>query len=116
MEIKMPRGDIREVRFQVTDDQGNPSRVNFSEIYFTVKKSFNAQDYLFQKRLSDGDIVQLGDGDYQFTIKARDTNELQITSYVFDIEVIYGTQIKQTFVGKLTLTNEVTFVTNEGGL
>lgn len=113
MDIKMPRGDIRTVHFTVTDDSGNDTSILFTEIYATFKKSYSSQQYLFQKKLSDGSIIMLDEGDYQFVIRPEDTDNLPFGTYVFDIELVYQDQIKQTFVGELKLTNEVTFASNE---
>lgn len=113
MTIEMPRGDIRAVRFNVTDSEGNPSDIQFDEIYFTVKASYQYNDYLFQKRLTDSTIEPSDDGGYQFTIEPEDTNDLRVGTYVFDIELVQGNTIKQTSVGTLVLTNEVTFAANE---
>lgn len=110
----MPRGDIRTVHFTVADETGNNTNILFTEIYVTFKKSYSCAEYLFQKRLSDDTITMLQEGDYQFTIFPEDTDGLPFGKYVFDIELIYLNQIKQTFVGELTLTNEVTCAINEG--
>lgn len=114
MEIVMPRGDIRRVNFSVKDQSGSPVDIVFDEIYITFKKDFLMRDFIFQKRLTDGTVMETEPGEYEFTILPEDTNDLRVTSYVFDIELISGAEIKQTFVGKLTLTNEVTFAANEG--
>lgn len=113
MKISMPRGDIRQVSFVVTGDPEIVSSITFDEIYFTVKKSFRNAEFLFQKKLSDGSIEKIGDCSYMFTIESSDTDNLSIGSYVFDIELISGSDIKQTSVGTLELTNEVTFASNE---
>lgn len=113
MRITMPRGDIRPVRFVVYNASGEISDVNFDEIYFTVKKSFNNEDFLIQKRLSNGTIEADADRGYVFTIEPEDTNMLKVGRYVFDIELVSGTDIKQTIVGELELTNEVTYASNE---
>ena len=113
MNISMPRGDIRHIKFSITTVSGdNPP--NFNEIYFTVKKGFNNADALFQKKLSNGGIIKGDDGCYHFTIVPEDTNDLKYGDYVFDIELCYQDQIKQTTVGTLRITNEVTFAGNEG--
>lgn len=114
MTITMPRGDIRPVNFFIYDANDALVDIAFDEIYFSVKKSYLDKTPLFQKRLSDGGISSLGNGEYRFLIEAADTDNLRIGKYVFDIEVVKGTEIKQTSVGDLNLTNEVTFVTNEG--
>lgn len=110
MEIIMPRGDLRPVRFTVTDGETAPE---LTQIYATFKKSFSYPNFLFQKKLSDGSIEALGDGSYQFTIEPEDTNGLTYGAYAFDIELV-GDGIKQTFTGTLTLTNEATHAGNEG--
>ena len=114
LEITMPRGDLRPVRFTVTEAEGTLCEAEFTEIYVTVKKSMRHAEYLFQKRLSDGTVARLGPGEYQFTIQPEDTDGLAVTAYDFDIELICGRQLKQTFVGRLTLTGEVTYAENEG--
>lgn len=114
MYISMPRGDIRDVQFTVYDNTGQaPSDIPFDEIYATFKTSTNTNEYLFQKKLSDGTISDEGSGAYQFRIESADTDGLKIGKYAFDIELVYGNVIKQTTVGVFELTPEVTFVTNE---
>lgn len=109
----MPRGDIRPVKFTVTNPNGNQSDIMFDEIYFTVKRSFNDKNFVFQKRLSDGSIFISESEGYEFIIQPNDTDNLSVGRYVFDIELIFGDEIKQTTVGEFILTNEVTFASNE---
>ena len=110
----MPRGDIREVQFTVYNNTGQePSDIQFDEIYVTFKTSTNATEYLFQKKLTDGTITEEDVGVYQFRIESADTDGLKIGKYAFDIELVYGQDIKQTTVGVLDITPEVTFVVNE---
>lgn len=114
MQIQMPRGDLRSVRLTVsTSAKGRRYEGDFDEIYFTVKESFSSKNYLFQKRLSRGEIAKLEDGSYTFTIQPSDTDSLAIKAYVFDIELVRNNTIKQTTVGDLVLTSEVTFAENE---
>ena len=113
VKIVMPRGDIRVVRFTVNNNDGSVSDIDFTEIFVTFKSTFRNDKTIFQKRLSDGTVVKMGDGDYQFTIRAEDTDNLDFRSYAFDIELIYGKTIKQTFTGTLTLTDEATYAANE---
>ena len=114
MLICMPRGDIRDVQFSVYDNTGQIiSDIPFDEIYVTFKTSTNAQNYLFQKKLSNGTVYELEPGTYQFRIEAADTDDLKIGRYAFDIELVYGEDIKQTTVGVLEITPEVTFAANE---
>lgn len=109
--IEMPRGDIRKVRFNITSK--GSSFIDCDEIYFTVKSSTTSNKIIFQKTLSGGDIVLGDDNYYHFTIRDTDTNDLSYGTYRFDIEIV-GIDIKQTTVGILRLTDEVTFAADEG--
>ena len=113
MEIIMPRGDLRQIMFSAQGDDLETSISDFDEIYFTVKHTFTDRMYLFQKKLSTGGIRLTENGNYQFTIQPKDTDKLPFGDYVFDIEVVRGSDIKQTFVGHLKLTEEVTYSENE---
>lgn len=120
MRISMPRGDLRLVRFLVNERNGTGTDVDFTEIYFTVKRSANDRLYEFQKKLSTGGIVKLGPGDYQLRIDPKDTNKMVINSlrfpnYIFDIQLVYkgSFNIQETFVGTFVLTQEVTYAENE---
>lgn len=120
MRIAMPRGDIRLVRFRVNNRRGKPAEVDFTEIYFTVKRSAKDQAFIFQKKLSAGGIIKLGDGDYQLKIEPEDTNNMVVNDvlfphYDFDIQVQYEDSVKETFTGIFVLNPEVTHTENEGG-
>jgi hypothetical protein len=112
LSITMPRGDLRKVKFCAR--QGESLTTDLTEVYFTVKNTTRASSVLFQKRLSTGDIVLGEDNYYHFSINPEDTDELDYGAYKFDIEIIKDDEIKQTKVGVLTLTDEVTFASNEG--
>lgn len=114
MKITMPRGDLRHIRFSVENPDGTDCDVEFDEIYVTFKKKFNDAAYLFQKTLTGETIQRFSDGTYQFSILPTDTDGLKVGDYVFDIELMYRDQIKQTTVGSLALTDEVTYAQNEG--
>lgn len=111
LQISLPRGDIRNIRFKVSN--GETAYTDFTEIYFTVKSATTNRNVLFQKKLSDGSITLDGEGYYNLTIESGDTEELDYKKYVFDIEVVKGDVIKQTTLGELDVTPEVTFAVNE---
>lgn len=120
MRISMPRGDYRLVRFLVNERNGTAADVDFTEIYFTVKRSADDRLYEFQKRLSTGGIIKNGPGDYQIRILPQDTqkmivNTTRFPSYAFDIQLDYkgSFTIKETFPGDFVLTKEVTYPENE---
>ena len=123
MRISMPRGDLRLIRFLVNDRNGTATDVDFSEIYFTVKRSANDRLFEFQKRLTKGGIQKLALGDYQLRIEPKDTakmlvNNTRFQNYVFDFNVKYEHDghlfVDETFTGTFVLTPEVTYAENEG--
>lgn len=113
MTIRMPRGDIRLVHFTINNPDGTCSDIDFTEIYFTVKRSFTDRNFLFQKRLSTGGIIKVNTGDYQVKIESDDTSDLSFGQYKFDIQFVFEDQLKETFVGNFELTAEVTSKENE---
>ena len=108
--ITMPRGDMRSVSFSVAME-GSPT-VDFDEIYFTVKKNTKTDDIIFQKKLSDNTII-LDNNKFIFTIEPEDTDGQKYGTYACDIELVKTGAIKQTSIGELILTEEVTFASNE---
>lgn len=116
LHITMPRGDLRSFKLAVKESaSGAITEKTFDDIYFTVKVIYLAEPYKIQKRLSAGTIVKDEEGYYHFTIQPEDTNDLQFGDYDFDIELVKEGAIKQTTIGKLTLSPEVTYESNEVG-
>lgn len=113
MTITMPRGDIRDVRFTVFDPDGEISGIDFDEIFFTVKKHAGDATVLVQKTLNGAGISKIETGVYQLRIQAEDTDDLKVGAYAFDIELCFENSVKQTTVGTLELTPEVTHAGDE---
>lgn len=117
MRISMPRGDIRIIPFTITSPDGEISDIDFTEIYFTVKRKYSDSEYCFQKRLSSGGIVKNDVGYYQIKIMPEDTEGMTINKsgefYDFDIQLVYRDEIKETTCGEFVLTKEVTHKNNE---
>lgn len=114
LQITMPRGDLRKFKIAVKESAtGEITEKTFDDIYFTVKIIYLAEPYKIQKRLSAGTIVKDEAGYYHFSILPEDTNDLQFGDYDFDIELVKEGTIKQTTIGKLTLSPEVTYEINE---
>lgn len=111
LSIRMPRGDIRKVKFCVRS--GETLKTDLTQIFFTVKNTTRQKNIIFQKTLTDGDIVLESDNYFHFTIDPEDTDPLDYGTYKFDIEII-GDEIKQTTIGTLDITDEVTFASDEG--
>jgi len=112
-EFEFPRGDNCPFTFVLTDDDKQAiDDMTSTNIYFTVKTSPNESNYLFQKTLNGGTITQDGN-QYTLMIDPTDTDSLDYGSYWYDVSLV-GTDFKTTIlIGRMTLTNEVTFASNE---
>lgn len=106
--ITMPRGDIRNIHFTVCDANDTEVSKEFTQITFTVKANTSSRKIIIQKKLTDGTITKSGNV-YSFSIMPEDTDDIDYGTYYYDIELIKGDKIHQTFVGKLIITEEVTF-------
>lgn len=114
MTISMPRGDYRPIKFKIKNRDSTDFDIDVDEIYITFKSNYVTKEILFQKRLSNKDIVKKEDGFYHFGILPEDTESLRYDEYYFDIEIYNKNPlIKQTTLGKLIITQEVTHVENE---
>lgn len=113
MKIEFPRGDSYEKGFILKDKKTKQPIVDvFDEVYFTVKKTLYMDKYCFQKRMTDGGIVNDGNGHYTLFILPSDTDGMSFGDYICDVEFVKG-DCKKTFVGTLTLTTEVTYAGDE---
>lgn len=113
LEISMPRGDLYPVYFSVVDLLDRSVNIEFDDIYFTLKDWYRNQEAIFQKRLSTGEIVDEGHGHFHFMILPEDTENLSFGIYTFDIELVKVGSIKDTTTGRLELTEESTWRSNE---
>jgi hypothetical protein len=109
--IEMARGDSLEKGF-VLMIGGEPSTDVFDDVFFTVKKYHTDHDFILQKRMSTGSIIDDTNGHYTLFIEPEDTNELQFGEYDADIE-FKREGYKRTFYGKFKLAKEVTHYYNE---
>lgn len=109
--ISQIRGDTKGYKFQRIDSNGSVIMTPPDKLYFTVKKTYESQEMLIQKRLPDFEIDS--QGFYHFVILPTETNDLQYGKYVFDIEVIVE-GVKTTVArGDFILESEVTFADDE---
>lgn len=107
----MVRGDSKAYKFQRKDREGNILTDTPSTLFFTVKTSFNTQDFVLQKTLENMYITQ--DGYWHFVLNPEDTENLPYGKYCWDIQVVQD-GFKTTIArGHLELTKESTWEMNE---
>lgn len=89
-----------------------------TEIYFTVKETYNDKIAVIQKTLTTGGIVYLEDTEdgqkYNVLINATDTDKMKVdTEYVYDMQIVSGTTKITVLKGTITLEADVTKTINE---
>lgn len=109
--MKFTRGDTQPLKFQRIDADGHVIMTVPDEMFFTVKLNYNTKDFVIQKTLSD---MTLGsDGYWHFVINPEDTQELDVTTYVYDIEVTTSGIVFTISKGTLELLSEATWSCNK---
>ena len=109
--MNIVRGDTGAFKFQRLNASGEPITSTPDALFFTVKKSYSFNAYVFQKSLSD---MRLGEDDFwHFTIEPSDTALLDYGTYVYDIEVTTGDYVQTIAKGKLAIEEESTWVSNK---
>lgn len=114
--ITLTRGDTGKFKINLIDTEENQIVLGEGDqLYFTVKDNYDMTDYVLQKKIGDG--ITLGDDNsYHLLLNSTDTDNLNFKSYVYDVAVVIGSEIKQKTTvkrGKFTIDYEVTFVGNE---
>lgn len=109
--ISITRGDTKQFKFQ-RKSNGQVITTEADEIFFTVKRNNNVENFVFQKTIDDMDFDE--EYFYHFTINPEDTNNLPYGTYAYDIEVKIDNYVKTIALGNFEITKEVTFYTNEG--
>lgn len=113
MNIELIRGDTLPLKFQRKLVDNSVVTEKPDKMFFTVKTDYFNEEYLFQKRLDESIVYNEQDNYYYLTIEPEDTDNLSYGKYVFDIEIIKDGDVKTILKGKLKITQEVTFTSNE---
>ena len=86
--MKIYRKTNNYFTFNRIDANGNPIVTTPQELFFSVKESFESEEYIFQKKMTSGDITTRGNGEWQISILPVDTENLTAGKYVCDVKVI----------------------------
>lgn len=109
--MEITRGDYEIFKFKRTMN-GFVIETIPDKVYFTVKRSQYEDNFLFQKRLNEGIIIDQ-DFIYNVEITPEDTNDLDFGEYIYDIEIVIGDKPKTIDKGIFEITYEVTTAKNE---
>lgn len=118
--IEFRRGDTFYISRYFTDKNKNILKVNpdTDQINFTVRKDSEDDEVIIKKDLSNG-IQAFEDGKYRITIDPKDTQNLSLGKYGYDIELVIGANEEHPFVrtpeiGTIKLTKDYSRSTNGG--
>jgi|6_EtaG_2_1085325.scaffolds.fasta_scaffold09746_3 hypothetical protein len=109
----IPRGDSREYRLEVTDENENVVNITGATIYFTVK-SFNSDADPGAFQLSSANPAQItiddgGNGKARIFVTNTNTQDLDIKRYVYDVQVQPASGgVKTVVSGTFTITEDIT--------
>ena len=115
MELTVIRGDSYNLTFSLLKGNGNVLILSERDkCYFTVKKQFEHEDCVIQKRYGTGIEYNEEKKVYSIKLNPCDTCDLKCGNYKFDIKVKLGDEIVKTLLrGTLILTNNATHRCNE---
>ena len=105
--ISMIRGDSEAIKVSCEDAQGvNVPLEDGDTLYFTVKKSTNTEEKILQKI-----VTEFTDGVALITIFPKDTRELKIGNYYYDIQLNRANGQVKTIIppSRFIINAEVTY-------
>lgn len=110
--MELVRGDTGHYNFTRKDNEGHAILATPLAIYFTVKMSYDDDNFVIQKTLSDMTMDETGE--WHFTLLPSDTATLPFEKYVYDIEVTASANEVYTIAkGSFELLKEATWSINK---
>ena len=96
------RGNSLQFRLNITEADALPDN-----LYFILKNKSSDTESIMQLSLNNG-ITKVNNADsYDFYIPAADTGELELLNYIYQISILYGTDLETVVEGKLIITPEL---------
>lgn len=87
--------------------KGRGINQNLSNAYFSVKNSKDSYEYIFQEKLNNG-IKEIELGHYQVRIAPNTTQNLELGTYFYDVQLEFGEDIITAMKGRFELTYDIT--------
>ena len=109
--LSLPRGDGRTYRLEVKHENANVKNITGSTVRFTVKEKNNDADPGVMQ-LSSNDATQIdiddpGNGKALIYVKNVHTQNLEIRSFIYDVQVVDSSGAVRTVVGgNFTITED----------
>lgn len=103
--LEITRGD--DVSFCLALQDFEPNTL--SAAYFSVKEKIDDNNYIIQKALNSGITIN-SDNDIQVTIAAADTDNIELGTYYYDLQVTINSTKQTILKGKFNVTYDITRV------
>jgi hypothetical protein len=112
-DLSIPRGDSREYRLEITDENDNVLNITGSTVYFTVKENISDADpgkfQLSSSNPAQIDIDDGGNGKARIFVTNPNTQDLDIMRYLYDVQVQPATGgVKTVVSGTFAVTEDIT--------
>jgi len=112
-DLSLPRGDSREYRLEVIDENSNVLNLTGSTVRFTVKKNNSLADpgefQLVSTNPAQIDLDDPANGKARIYVKNTHTQDLDIRRFIYDVQVQPATGGVKTVVGgSFVITEDVT--------
>lgn len=107
VDITAVRGDTIALGVELLDEDGELITDDLDEAYFSCKEDPNNDEYVFQKTLSDG-ITKVSTGNYTIRVAPEDTENLDVGTFFYDLEIHINDDVYTPLKGKLKLEQDIT--------
>lgn len=109
----IPRGDSREYRLEVTDENDNVVDIDGATIRFTVKENISDDDPgIFQLTSANSSQIEIddgGNGKARIFVTNANTQSMDIKRHVYDVQVQPASGgVKTVVSGTFTITEDIT--------
>lgn len=100
--LAMVKGDTKKFTVQISG-----LTESLKSCYFSVKKQYYDDDYVFQKSLGNG-ITEIEPGKIRVRIAPEDTRTEDLGVYLYDLQIGIGNDIYTVMRGELKIAYEIT--------
>ena len=107
MNLSFIRGDTVPLAFKINDDVGNLIALEEVDTLILTARQFPSAEsrVLFIKNKEDFSIV---DGEYRVTLQPKDTENLTIEKFQFDVEVTLTNGTRKTYIHQVKMDRDYT--------
>lgn len=102
IKLAMVQGDTKQFTVEI-----GGLTTPLTSCYFSVKKQYYDDNYIFQKSLENG-ITEVETGKVRVRIAPADTRNVDLGVYLYDLQIGIGDDIYTVMRGELKIVYEIT--------